>query len=157
MSRTQKYLLSGLLCLLLCLGGYLLYQRQQLKAPATSLTMTQTAVTNHDWLGANEHMDLEALYAQAFDEIVVPSLQKRNNGVISAVARDILHRMRGIFVDTMVDYTNYQLVFYDFLDSGSCGSKILTRIEVSRVLGQILSDRSGERHSEVGVDIDFAN
>ncbi len=105
MSRTQKYLLSGLLCLLLCLGGYLLYQRQQLKAPATSLTMTQTAVTNHDWLGANEHMDLEALYAQAFDEIVVPSLQKRNNGVISAVARDILHRMRGIFVDTMVDYT----------------------------------------------------
>jgi len=105
MSRTQKYLLSGLLCLLLCLGGYLLYQEHQLKAPVNSLTMTQTAVTKHDWLGANEHMDLEALYAQAFDEVVVPSLQKRNNGVISDVARDILHRMRGVFVDTMVSYT----------------------------------------------------
>lgn len=105
MSRMQKYLLGGLLCLLLCLGGYLLYQEHRLKAPDYSLTMAQTAVTKHDWLGANEHMDLDALYAQVFDEVVVPSLQKRNNGVISAVARDILQRMRGGFVDTMVAYT----------------------------------------------------
>jgi hypothetical protein len=105
MSRTQKYLLGFVLLLVLCLGGYVLYSKHKTQTPLYSVQMAQTAVAKSNWQDANKHLDLDALYAQVFDEVVVPSLQARNNGVISDVARDILSRMRGGFVTTMLTYT----------------------------------------------------
>ena len=44
----------------------------------------------------------------------------------------------------------------EFGDGGSCRFQILTGIEVRRIFLEVLSDRRGHSHSEVGVDVYFA-
>ena len=49
------------------------------------------------------------------------------------------------------------LVFYDFLYAFSGGSQVLYGIEVRGILVVVLSDSCGNRHFQVGVDIDLSD
>ena len=49
------------------------------------------------------------------------------------------------------------LVTNEFGDGGSCRFEILTGIEVRGVLFEVLSEGSRHSHTQVGVDVDFAN
>lgn len=51
----------------------------------------------------------------------------------------------------------YEFVFDAFLNERSCGSKILSGIEMRRILDEMLSDSGSKGETQVGVDVDFAN
>ena len=50
-----------------------------------------------------------------------------------------------------------QLVANQFLDVCTSGLQILTRIEVIRMLVEVLPDSTGESQTQVGVDVDLAD
>lgn len=109
MNKNAKIIIALVLGVLLALGGYYYHQQQKLRSPEYSLGLLQTATAKHNWLKANERMDLDALYVQAFDEVITPQLVQLQNGIANDVVKDVLGRMRDNFVKAMVSYSKYAL------------------------------------------------
>lgn len=109
MTKNQKVILGVLVAIVLALGGYLFYQNQKLKSPEYSMELLRTAAVKHNWLEVNERMDLDALYVQAFDEVIAPSLGQSSGSAVSDVMQGVLGRMRNNFVKSMLSYSKYAL------------------------------------------------
>ena len=101
-SNNRLYIIAGIVALVIV--GIVFYFLYWVKTPAYSLNLIREAVEKHDLVKFERHVDTEALYNRAFDEVVQKSLSEsgyENN----QLALGIVGLMKKTVIDELVGQT----------------------------------------------------
>lgn len=100
-TKNLKYiLLLAVISLAVAVAWYFAYW---IKTPQYSLGIIGNAVQKHDFAAFEKHVDMETLYSNAYDDVVVASFgnERLSSPILSALVKNI----KGIAVPILIDQT----------------------------------------------------
>ena len=104
-TRLRFTLIAALLLILLISAGALLYFSGQKKTPEYSLNLLNNAIKQHDLATFEKHFELNTFYAQAFDDVIAPTLRQPSDSGLNDFLAAIMAGVRQSFADSMSEQT----------------------------------------------------